>query len=115
MAEKVTVELVDDIDGSAAAETVEFHLDGLSFHIDLSRRNATKLREHLAMYISASRPARFDEVETKVTGSRSTSTAERRRNRRIRDWAKQEGLTISERGRIPQALIRRFEAATGAS
>lgn len=115
MAEKVTVELVDDIDGSVAAETVEFHLDGLSFHIDLSRRNATKLREHLAMYISASRPATLTAVETGVSGSRSTSTAERRRNRQIREWAKEQGLAISERGRIPQALIRRFEAAAGAN
>lgn len=110
MAEKVTVELVDDIDGSVAAETVEFHLDGSSFRIDLSSRNAMKLREHLAMFISASRPPTATEAGG-PSNSRSTSTEERRRSQQIREWARQEGLSISERGRIPHDLILRFEAA----
>lgn len=43
MAKKVTVTLVDDFDGSGAAdETVEFGLDGVTYEIDLSTKNATK-------------------------------------------------------------------------
>lgn len=112
MAEKVTVELVDDLDGSIAAETVEFHLDGSSFHIDLSRRNATKLREHLATFISKSRPAGTTGAST-PSSPRTTSAEERRRNQEIREWARREGLEVSERGRIPHELILRFQAATG--
>jgi hypothetical protein len=36
MAQKIHVELVDDIDGSPAAETVTFGLDGTEYQIDLS-------------------------------------------------------------------------------
>ena len=45
MAQRVRVDLVDDIDGSAAEESVEFALDGVSYVIDLSTENAAELRE----------------------------------------------------------------------
>src|SRR5260370_7271645 len=48
MAQKVQVLLVDDLDGSEAAETVAFGLDGASYEIDLSTANAGKLRKDLA-------------------------------------------------------------------
>ena len=43
MAQKVTVSLVDDLDGSEAEESVEFGLDGATYQIDLSSKNATKI------------------------------------------------------------------------
>ena len=45
MAQQVQVVLVDDLDGGKAAETVSFALDGVSYEIDLSAKNAAKLRE----------------------------------------------------------------------
>jgi hypothetical protein len=42
MAKKVTVSLIDDFDGKQADETVQFGLDGVSYEIDLSEKNAKK-------------------------------------------------------------------------
>jgi hypothetical protein len=44
MAQKVTVALIDDLDGHDAEETVTFGLDGKAYEIDLSASNARKLR-----------------------------------------------------------------------
>ncbi|MBO0851506.1 MAG: Lsr2 family protein, partial [Pseudonocardia sp.] len=55
MAQKVTVSLIDDLDGNKADETVEFGLDGKSYEIDLSSGNAGKLRDALADYVAAAR------------------------------------------------------------
>src|SRR5260370_38143296 len=56
MAKKVTVTLVDDFDGEGGAdETVEFGLDGVSYEIDLSNKNAAKLRNDLKQWVDAGR------------------------------------------------------------
>ena len=56
MAKKVTVTLVDDFDGAGAAdETVEFGLDGVTYEIDLSTKNAAKLRNDLKQWVAAGR------------------------------------------------------------
>ena len=56
MAKKVTVTLVDDFDGEGSAdETVEFGLDGVSYEIDLSSKNATKLRNDMKQWVEAGR------------------------------------------------------------
>jgi len=55
MAQKVQVLLVDDLDGSQADETVTFGLDGVSYEIDLSSGNASKLRGELTQYVEHAR------------------------------------------------------------
>lgn len=55
MAKRTTVLAHDDTDGSEAAEQVSFALDGVSFEIDLSERNAGQLREVLAPFVQAAR------------------------------------------------------------
>ncbi|OKH63039.1 hypothetical protein EB72_12360, partial [Mycobacterium sp. SWH-M1] len=56
MAKKVTVTLVDDFDGEGAAdETVEFGLDGVTYEIDLSAKNAAKLRNDVNKWAEAGR------------------------------------------------------------
>ncbi len=57
MAQKTTVQLVDDIDGSEAEETVSFALDGSRYEVDLSAEHASSLREALSTYIVAARRA----------------------------------------------------------
>jgi hypothetical protein len=75
MAKKVTVSFVDDLDGSAAAdETVAFTLDGVTYEIDLSTKNAEKLRAALQPWIQAGR---------RVRGRRRRSTEPPRRVRRL--------------------------------
>ena len=55
MAQQVQVLLVDDIDGGKAAETVSFSLDGVSYEIDLSAKNAAKLRDALSTWVGHAR------------------------------------------------------------
>jgi len=57
MAQQVNIVLVDDIDGSAAEETVSFALDGKEYEIDLSAKNAAKLRDAFAPYLGHARRA----------------------------------------------------------
>lgn len=55
MAEHIHIELIDDLDGSRAAETVSFALDGVTYDIDLNEQNAQMLRSVLANYTQAGR------------------------------------------------------------
>jgi hypothetical protein len=108
MAQKVNVLLVDDIDGSDATETVKFGLDGTEYEIDLNADHADELRELTARYIAKAR---------KIAGSgrrpaRSRSTAENGADsRKIRDWAKGEGIKVSGRGRVPANIVAQYETA----
>ena len=45
--------LVDDVDGSEASESVSFGFDGTTYELDLSEKNARKLREELGPWIKA--------------------------------------------------------------
>jgi len=56
--EEVTVSLIDDFDGTEAAETVKFALDGKTYEIDLSKSNASELRRTLLPYVDRARGAR---------------------------------------------------------
>lgn len=110
MAQKVTVSLVDDMDGSTAAETVEFGLDGVSYEIDLSDGNAKKLRDALAGYVTAARRAGGRRRSATGTARRSGGggarpSVDREQNAAIREWARKQGMKISDRGRIPAEVL----------
>ena len=108
MAQKVNIVLVDDIDGSEASETVAFGLDGTSYEIDLNDGNAAALREALAGYVGHAR---------KVTGSGRRTSSRRSGNssggntRAVREWAKENGYDVSERGRISTDIQQAYDAA----
>ena len=55
MAQRVRVDLVDDVDGSPAEESVNFALDGVNYVIDLSAENASKLRDALSLWVDHAR------------------------------------------------------------
>lgn len=120
MAQKVQVILVDDLDGGDAVETVSFALDGVSYEIDLNEDNAGRMREELAAWVgharrtggrsssrsgsgrgagrrSASKPAAASGTETAV----------------VREWARQNGHPVSERGRIKAEVLEAYHAANG--
>lgn len=108
MAQKVEVLLVDDIDGGEADETVSFSIDGTAYEIDLSKKNAAKLRNGLEPFVSGARKAR----KPTGRGGRATRTAgSRERSAEIREWAKSRGIKVNERGRIPANVIEQYEAA----
>jgi hypothetical protein len=109
MAQKVHVLLVDDLDGGEASETVQFSLDGIAYEIDLSTDNASKLRKELSVYAGHARKASGGTAAGRR--KRARSGPGRERSSEIRAWAKQRGHKVSERGRIPAAIIAEYESS----
>jgi len=107
MAQRVTVALEDDLDGGPAAETVRFAVGGAAYEIDLSATNAAAFRRQLAPFIAAARKA----GHRPRRGSGRPAPG-RERSADIRAWAKDQGIAVSERGRIPASVITQYEAAT---
>jgi hypothetical protein len=109
MAKQVITLLTDDLDGGEADRTVEFGLDGVGYTIDLSEKNAGKLRKALDPYLSvATRVGRSGGVDSR--GARrgvpaSAGRASRDQNQAIREWATKNGYEVSERGRIPSSIV----------
>ena len=109
MAKQTTVTLVDDLDGSNADEQIEFMVDGKAYEIDLSAGNSKKLRDALAPYVAAGR--RSGGRRRSGVGTTATSRpADREQNQAIREWAQQQGLKISDRGRIPASVLEAYAA-----
>ena len=117
VAQKVQVLLVDDLDGGEASETVSFSLDGTSYEIDLSEKNATELRDYFAKYVGAARKAGRSAGGSGTTrssgrsSSRSSTSMDRDQAAAIRSWAKKQGLQVSDRGRIPASIIEQYNAS----
>jgi Lsr2 len=107
MAQRVTVELEDDIDGGPANQTLRFGFDGAEYEIDLSAKNAATFRRQIAPYIEHARKAGG---RPRRRAARTSSSRERSGD--IRAWAKDHGIAVSERGRIPASVIEQYEAAT---
>ena len=109
MAKKVQVLLVDDVDKeSAADETVTFALDGVSYEIDLTTENATRLRDSFAVWIGHAERTGGRRNATRGGGSKSCG---RRDVSAIREWAKSNGYDISDRGRISTEVQEAYEKA----
>lgn len=113
MAKKVTVTLVDDFDGEGAAdETVEFGLDGVTYEIDLSSKNAAKLRGDLKQWVDAGRRVGGRRRGRSAGPGRGRAAIDREQSAAIREWARRNGHNVSTRGRIPADVIDAFHAAT---
>jgi hypothetical protein len=115
MAQKVNVSLVDDLDGSPAAETVAIGLDGSSYEIDLSRVNAGVLRDSLAPYVAAGRkagkPGRTVAPSRRRGRGRRPAGASAGVPSTIRAWGRENGWAVSERGRISAELTAAYRQA----
>ena len=118
MAKKVTVSFVDDLDGKTAAdETVAFTLDGVAYEIDLSTKNAKKLRAALQPWIEAGRRVGGRRRSSIVGTSRITT--EPRESAAIRVWARKHGYQVARRGRsqptswTPFGLLARQKHRSG--
>ena len=113
MAKQVITLLTDDLDGGEADRTVEFGLDGVNYTIDLSEKNAGKLRKALDPYLNgATRVGRSGgEARSARRGAApSTGRASRDENQKIREWASKNGYEVSERGRIPSSIVEAYHS-----
>jgi hypothetical protein len=103
MATRTITQIHDDVDGSQAAETVAFGLDGVQYEIDVSERNAERLRKALARYTAAAR---------RIGGrAKGTAKVDREQSAAIRAWARAHGLDVNERGRIPIGIVEQYHAS----
>ena len=108
MAQRVSVALEDDLDGGPADETVRFGVGTTEYEIDLSEKNAAKLRNRLAPFVEKARKVARGQPR------RAARTAvSRQHSADIRAWALGRGITISERGRIPASVVAQYDAASG--
>lgn len=110
--QRVQIDLVDDLDGGDADETVSFAVDGREYEIDLSSKNAKKIREFLAPYVDKGRRTgggRRGSAATKSAGG--NTKADGLDLKAIREWATQNGKEVSTRGRLPRQLVEEYQAA----
>lgn len=107
VAKRTVVVLVDDLDGGPADETVTFALDGVSYEIDLSTANADRLRESLSAWVGVA-----DKVGGRRTTKRRVAASPRRGNgAAVREWARANGLEVSDRGRVSAAIQEAYNNA----
>jgi hypothetical protein len=108
VAHKVTVLLEDDLTGGPAEQTIRFAFEGTEYEIDLNAKNAAKFSKQLAPYVAHAR--RAGRAQSRGAGR---TAAGRKRSGDIRAWAKEHGLAVSERGRIPASVVEQYSAAGG--
>ena len=104
MAQRVHIVLEDDLDGSEAAETVSFALDGVSYEMDLSEQNAAKLRDALAPWVGNARRVGGRKSVGKKPSKGSSAND-------IRAWALSQGMQVSARGRVSAEVREAYEKA----
>jgi len=105
VSQHVQILLEDDLDGSEAAETITFGLDGSTYEIDLSEDHALTFRAAFIPFAAAARTVKTAPPrKTRVRNTRPDTAA-------IREWAKTQGMPVNEKGRIPASIIAEYEAA----
>ncbi|MDR1188818.1 MAG: Lsr2 family protein [Bifidobacteriaceae bacterium] len=105
MAQRVVVELLDDLDQSPATTSVEFGIDGSNYTIDLNDKHATALRKFLEPYAAVGRRAGS---KKRATSAKTTSEFD---PAAVRAWAASNGIEVSKRGRVPASVVERYHQA----
>jgi hypothetical protein len=110
MAQRIQTLLIDDLDGGEAVGTVRFGLDGADYEIDLSAAHDDELRKALQRYLAHARR----------TGGAARSAPRARRGgaavdtAKVREWAKEQGIEVKDRGRVPAGVVEQYQTAVGA-
>lgn len=122
---KKSVEYTDDLDGQpiddALAQTIRFTVDGIDYEIDLRPAHAEQFRAQMARWITAAtrtetlqahgRRQKDHPARDPVPPPRSVAARDRYQLAAVRDWARGQGIEVSSRGRVPQWVLERFDAA----
>jgi nucleoid-associated protein Lsr2 len=113
MAKTVVTQITDDLDGSNGAETISFGYRGTTYEIDLGRKNANAFDKLMKPYLDAAR-----KVAAARSGRRGSSNGRRGNRSRpanelaaIREWARAQGYSVSDRGRISANIMDAYNAA----
>ncbi|WP_258802351.1 histone-like nucleoid-structuring protein Lsr2 [Pseudarthrobacter sp. NS4] len=105
MVTRTVIELIDDLDGSQASETIRFGLDGTDYEIDLTEQNAGSLRSALARYVEAGRKGSSSVRRQVTTIAPAVDT------KAIRHWAADNGVAVNPRGRIKEDVVQQYLAS----
>ena len=110
MAARTLIQLIDDMDGGEADTTITFGYEGKTYEIDLSKKNADKLHKAINPFVEKAR--RVGALRsTKPSTSKPSVRNSRERLVEIREWARENGHHVSDRGRIAGEIVAAFEAA----
>ena len=112
MAQQFQVRFIDDLDGTDLGETsntISFAFEGKEYSIDLSDDNAQALREAVAPYIEAGHRVTGAKTKAARKTTGKTSPAD---TKAIREWARENGYDVSDRGRIPANVMQAYAAAS---
>jgi hypothetical protein len=118
MAREVIEKLIDDLDGGEAAESVSFGLDGTTYEIDLSKKNAAAFRKVLDRYVKAARRSASSGRPSRRRSTPSASAAGAGKAKRdydisqLREWAGEHDIAVPARGRIPRAVVEQYKSET---
>jgi hypothetical protein len=103
MAQIIQTLFIDDLDGSEAAGTVRFALDGTEYEIDLSAAHSAELSNALEQYIRhARRTGTARRAPRSRRGNSAVDTA------KVREWAREQGIEIKDRGRVPATVVEKY-------
>lgn len=107
MVQKTVVINIDDFSGKESEEvsTHAFSLDGVSYEIDLVPENYDKLYDALAPFIENGRKT------GRAKGAKARKDTDGPSAEEVRVWARDNGLQVNERGRVPKEIREAFEAA----
>ncbi|MGW3287537.1 histone-like nucleoid-structuring protein Lsr2 [Streptomyces sp. NPDC001002] len=109
MAQQTIIQLLDDLDGSEASETVVFGLDGKTYEIDLNEKNAAKLRKALEPYVDKGR--KLSQTRGSRRGGATQAATSSGDTALIRAWAKENGYEVNDRGRVPADIKEAYANA----
>jgi hypothetical protein len=112
MARQLIEQITDDLDGSKADASVRFAWNGENYEIDLSKKNFAAFAKAMKPYLEAARkvkPSARGGRRSRVNGTTSRKGVVSDLAA-IREWAKQNGHTVADRGRIPQAVLLAYAA-----
>jgi hypothetical protein len=109
MAQRIQTLLIDDLDGGEADSTDRFGLDGTEYEIDLSAAHNDELRKELQQYLEhARRTGTARSASRTRRGSAAVDTA------KVREWAREQGIEVKDRGRVPANVVEQYQTAVGA-
>lgn len=107
---KELIDDIDDIDGSEATETVRFSYRGTDYEVDLSERHSAKMDKALARYIAAARKVKGTRPGRSVVARAISGGVD---SKVVREWARGEGIEVSDRGRVPADVVGQYLEAHG--
>ena len=113
MATKHIAQITDDLDGTVLEDgegrQITFSVEGRAYEIDLSDKNADKFYKALMPYVDA---ARSTGTTTPKASSRTAQTKSKFDLNAIREWARANGYTVSDRGREAGTIIDAYNCTT---